>query len=73
MAAHTARLDPLIRGREFNNDGRWPWAASAMARESVLYFNDHRHGGAPIEHEFAGLYNCFTGVSAGRAASTSSR
>lgn len=30
-----------------------------MARESVLYSNDHRHGGAPTEHDFARLYNCF--------------
>lgn len=59
LAAHTAALDPLIRGREFRNDGRWPWAASAMARESVLYSNEHRHGGTPTERDFAKLYNCF--------------
>lgn len=30
-----------------------------MARESVLYSNEHRHGGTPTEHDFATLYNCF--------------
>lgn len=56
LAEHTARLDPLIRGRE---EGSWPWAASAMARESALYSNEHRHGGTPTEKDFARLYNCF--------------
>lgn len=30
-----------------------------MARESVLYSNEHRHGGTPSESDFARLYNCF--------------
>ncbi|WP_334147598.1 hypothetical protein [Microbacterium sp.] len=30
-----------------------------MARESVLYSNEHRHGGTPTEHDFTTLYNCF--------------
>lgn len=59
LAAHTALLDPLVRGREFRNNGRWPWAASAMARESVLYSNENRHGGTPTENDFAKLYNYF--------------
>lgn len=59
LAAHTAQLDPLIRGRDRPNDGRWPWAASAMARESVLHSNEWRNGGTPTESDFARLYNCF--------------
>jgi len=59
LAAHTAQLDPLIRGYGRPNDGRWPWAASAMARESVLYSNEYRHGGTPTESDFARLYNHF--------------
>lgn len=30
-----------------------------MARESVLYSNEFRHGGSPTEQDFAKLYNCF--------------
>lgn len=59
LAAHTAQLDPLIRGRDHPNDGRWPWAASAMARESVLHSNEWRNGGTPTESDFARLYTCF--------------
>lgn len=59
LAAHTAQLDPLIRGYDWPNDGRWPWAASAMARESVLYSNNFRHGGVPTEADFGRLYNLF--------------
>ncbi|MET3769445.1 hypothetical protein ABIB15_002147 [Marisediminicola sp. UYEF4] len=59
LAAHTSQLDPLIVGRGRLNDGRWPWAASAMARESVLHSNEWRHGGTPTESDFARLYNCF--------------
>ena len=59
LAAHTAELDPLIRGRDNSQGGRWPWAASAMARESVLHSNEWRHGGTPTEADFARLYNQF--------------
>lgn len=59
LAAHTARLDPLVTGRGYRNDGRWPWAAAAMARESVLFSNEFRHGGIPTENDFAKLYNLF--------------
>lgn len=30
-----------------------------MARESVLYSNEYRHGGTPTERDFDRLYNCF--------------
>jgi hypothetical protein len=30
-----------------------------MARESVLYSNEHRHGGTPSESDFNRLYNLF--------------
>lgn len=30
-----------------------------MARESVLYSNEYRHGGTPTESDFTRLYNCF--------------
>lgn len=30
-----------------------------MARESVLYSNEHRHGGVPSERDFSRLYNWF--------------
>lgn len=59
LAAHTAQLDPLMRGRDRPNNGRWPWIASAMARESVLHSNEWRKGGTPTESDFARLYNCF--------------
>lgn len=59
LAKHTAQLDPLIRPRDKRNASRWPWAASAMARESVLYSNEHRHGGTPSESDFNHLYNLF--------------
>lgn len=59
LAQHTAQLDTLIRPRDNKNASRWPWAASAMARESVLYSNEHRHGGTPSESDFNRLYNLF--------------
>jgi len=59
LAQHTAQLDPLIRPRDGHTQGRWPWGASAMARESVIYSNEYRHGGTPTEADFARLYNLF--------------
>lgn len=59
LAHHTAQLDTLNRPRDKKNASRWPWAASAMARESVLYSNEHRHGGTPSESDFNRLYKLF--------------
>jgi len=59
LAAHTAGLDPMLNNGKPRHDGRWPWAASAIARDSVLYSNEFRHGGAPSEADFTYLYNLF--------------
>jgi hypothetical protein len=59
LAQHTTQLDPLVHRRDKRDVGRWPWVASAMARESLHYSNEYRHGGTPTEANFARLYNLF--------------